>query len=137
MPASSSRPLSNTSKLGKIDPAPLHQALPAAPARAFCKQARAADAAQTTVEQPKASIPTPLSQPPQTPEQRGPRLGPDTLTSSQLNKTSSSVKRQDSYLSCKSEAASTDTNLFKVPQFSVGKSWVCLVFKILGGYQDG
>ncbi|XP_026638524.1 G2 and S phase-expressed protein 1 [Microtus ochrogaster] len=121
MPASSSRPLSNTSKLGKIDPAPLHQALPAAPVRASCKQARAADAAQTTVEQPKASILTPLSQPPLTPEQRGPRLGPDTLTSSQLNKTSS-VKRQDSYLSCKSEAASTDTNLFKVPQFSVGES---------------
>lgn len=135
MPASSSRPLSNTSKLGKIDPAPLHQALPAAPARASCKQARVADAAQTTVEQPKASILTPLSQPPQTPEQR-PRLGPDTLTSSQLNKTSS-VKRQDSYLSCTTEAASTDTNLFKVPQFSVGKSWGCLVFKILGGYQDG
>lgn len=133
MPTNSSRPLSNISKLGKIDPAPLHQALPAAPARASCKQARGADAAQTMVEQPKASILTPLSQPPQTPEQKGPRLGPDTLTSSQLNKTSS-VKRQDSYINCETEAVSTDTNLFKVPQFSVGKSWVCLVFKILGGY---
>ncbi|XP_057648104.1 G2 and S phase-expressed protein 1 isoform X2 [Chionomys nivalis] len=121
IPASSSRPLSNTSKLGKIDSTSLHQALPTAPARASCKQARGADAAQTTVEQPKASILTPLSQPPQTPEQRGPRLGPDTLTSSQLNKTSS-VKRQDSYVSCKTEAASTNTNLFKVPQFSVGES---------------
>ncbi|CAO2601334.1 G2 and S phase-expressed protein 1 [Lemmus lemmus] len=119
MPANSSRPLPNTSKLGKIDPATLHQPLPAGPARASCKQAKGADAAQTTVEQPKASILTPLSQPPQTPEQRGPRLGPDTLTSSQLNKTSS-VKRQDSYLNCKT--VSTDTNLFKVPQFSVGES---------------
>ncbi|XP_052604534.1 G2 and S phase-expressed protein 1 isoform X3 [Peromyscus californicus insignis] len=121
IPASSSRLLSNTSKLGKIGPASLHQTLPTAPARASCRQARRANAAQTMAEQPKASILPPLSQQPQTPEQRGPRLDPDTLTSSQLNKTGS-VKRQDSNPNRKPETVSTPTNPFKVPQFSVGEA---------------
>ncbi|CAH6791308.1 G2 and S phase-expressed protein 1 [Phodopus roborovskii] len=121
IPTSGSRPLSNTSKLGKIGPATLHQALPTATARASCRQTRRAGAAQTMAEQPKASILTPLSQQPQTPEQRRPRLDPDTLTSSQLNKTGS-IKRRDSYLNCKTEAVPTTTDPFKVPQFSVGES---------------
>ncbi|XP_042120457.2 G2 and S phase-expressed protein 1 isoform X1 [Peromyscus maniculatus bairdii] len=119
IPTSSSRPLSKPSKLGKIGPASLHQALPTAPARASCRQARRANAAQTMAEQPKASILTPVSQQPQTPEQRGPNLDPDTLTSSHLNKTGS-VQRQDSDLNRKPEAVCTPTNPFKVPQFSVG-----------------
>ncbi|XP_035294705.1 G2 and S phase-expressed protein 1 [Cricetulus griseus] len=119
IPTSGSRPLSNTSKLGKVGPAPLHQALKTAPTRASCRQTRRAGAAQTMAEQPKASNLTPLGQQPQTPEQRGPRLDPDTLTSSQLNKTGS-IKRRDSYLNCKTEAVSTTTDPFKVPQFSVG-----------------
>ncbi|KAL1767237.1 B99 [Sigmodon hispidus] len=119
IPTGSSRPQSNTSKLGKKGPTTLHQALPTAPARASCKQARRADAIQTVAEQPKASIPTPLSQQPQTPEQRGPRLDSNTLTSSQLNKTVS-IKRRDSHLNLKTEAVSTPTNPFKLPHFSVG-----------------
>ncbi|XP_036064877.1 G2 and S phase-expressed protein 1 [Onychomys torridus] len=121
IPASSSRPLPNTSKPGKIGPATLHQAPPTAPARGSFRQARRANAAQTMAEQPKASFLNPVSQTPQTPEQRGPRLDPDTLASSQLNKTGS-VKRRDSNLNRKPEAASTPPNPFKVPQFSVGES---------------
>lgn len=119
IPASSSQPpRTSTSKLGRIGPASLHQALPAAPARASCRQARRADAPRA-VEQPKASTLTPLTQQPQTPEQKGPKLDPDTLTS-QLNKTGS-IKQRDSSLNCKTEAVSTASNPFKVPQFSVGK----------------
>lgn len=120
IPAGSSRRRSSTSKLGRIGPATSHQALPAAPARAFCRQAKGADAAQTVAEQPKVPTPSPLTQQPQTPEQRGPRLDPDAETSL-LNKTLS-ITRRDSYLSCKTEAVSTTANPFKVPQFSVGES---------------
>ncbi|XP_012966659.2 G2 and S phase-expressed protein 1 [Mesocricetus auratus] len=121
IPTNISRPLSNTRKLGKIGPAPLHQTLPTAPARTSCRQTRRASAAQTMAEQPKASVLTPLGQQPQIPEQRGPRLDPDTLTSSQLNKTGS-IKRRDSYLNSKTEAVSTTTDPFKVPQFSLDES---------------
>ncbi|ERE86468.1 G2 and S phase [Cricetulus griseus] len=134
IPTSGSRPLSNTSKLGKVGPAPLHQALKTAPTRASCRQTRRAGAAQTMAEQPKASNLTPLGQQPQTPEQRGPRLDPDTLTSSQLNKTGS-IKRRDSYLNCKTEAVSTTTDPFKVPQFSVGESANGVTPKLLQTHQ--
>ncbi|XP_051015375.1 G2 and S phase-expressed protein 1 [Acomys russatus] len=121
IPASSSQPpRTSTSKLGRIGSASLHQALSAAPARASCRQARRADAPRAVAEPPKASTLTPLTQQPQTPEQRGPKLDPDTMTS-QLNQTGS-IKRQDSSLNCKTEAVSTTTNPFKVPQFSVGES---------------
>lgn len=120
IPASSSRRQSVTSKLGRVGLATSHQALPAAPARAFCRQAKKADAAQTVAEQPKALTPSPLAQQPQTPKHKGPRVDLDTETC-QLNKTVS-IKRQDSSLGCKTEAVSTTTNPFKVPQFSVGES---------------
>ncbi|XP_034371900.1 G2 and S phase-expressed protein 1 [Arvicanthis niloticus] len=120
IPASNSRRQSSTSKLGRIGPTTSRQALPAAPTRAFCRQAKRADAAQTVAEQPKVPTPSPLTQQPQTPEQRGPRLDSDTETS-QLNKTVS-IKRRDSYLSCKTEAVSATANSFKVPQCSVGES---------------
>lgn len=120
IPASGSQRRTSTSKSGRIGPAASRQALPAAPARVFGRQANKADAAQTVAEQPKVPTLSPLTQQPQTPEQRGPRLDPDTETP-QLNKTVS-IKRRDSYLSCKTEAVSTTTNPFKVPQFSVGES---------------
>lgn len=122
IPANGSRRRSDTSKLGRVGPATSHQALPAAPARAFCRQTKRADAAQTVAEQPKALTPSPLTQQPQTPKQREPRLDLDLDTeTSQSNKTAS-IKRQDSYLGCKTEAVSTTANPFKVPQFSVGES---------------
>nr|XP_021486522.1 G2 and S phase-expressed protein 1 [Meriones unguiculatus] len=134
IPARSSQPRTSTSKLGRIGPFTAQQVLPAASSRASSKQARKVDAARMIAEQPKASTLTPLIQQPQTPEQRGPRLDSNTVTSSQLNKTGS-IKRRDSSLNCKAEAMSPATDPFKVPQFSVGESPVGVTSKISRTHQ--
>ncbi|XP_073940808.1 G2 and S phase-expressed protein 1 isoform X4 [Castor canadensis] len=123
IPASGSRPLSDTSKLGRAGPAMLRHSLPTAPAGVSCRQARKADAAPlTTAEQPKVPTMAPVTQP-QTPDCGGPRQDPDSTlsASSQLNKTRS-IRRQDSCLKSKTKAVLTPTNPFKVPKFSIGES---------------
>nr|XP_045009627.1 G2 and S phase-expressed protein 1 [Jaculus jaculus] len=121
VPTSSLRALSNISKSSRTGPTMLRQSLPAAPAGASCRQAKGADAAQPMAEQPKAPSTSPLLQP-KTPEHGDSRLDPDSISSasSQLNKTAS-VKRQDSSLNSKTIVVSTPTNLFKIPQFSIGE----------------
>ncbi|XP_029425033.1 G2 and S phase-expressed protein 1 isoform X1 [Nannospalax galili] len=121
IPASGSRPLSSTSKLGKIGPTILRQALPAAPSRASYRQASRTDGAQPTAEQPKVPTTAPFTQP-RTPDLGGPKLDPDSVSPSfQLNKIGS-IRRQESDPNSKTKVVSTPVNPFKIPPFPPGES---------------
>ncbi|XP_014648780.1 PREDICTED: G2 and S phase-expressed protein 1 [Ceratotherium simum simum] len=120
-PADSSRPLSNTSQLGRMGHAVSQPSLQAGPAGVSCRQSRWAEVADLTAEQPRAPPTSPLIQL-QTPEQGGPRLSSHSglSQSSQLN-TAGRTGRRDSFLNSKTKVMPTPTNQFKIPKFSTGE----------------